>query len=339
MSDALEITELPDRANIKYSTAKLSRNTPLQEVFGWLLDHITQHGIEADRHVIFCKTVTDCAKVYNSLTQCLASNLKKHIQMFHSSTVEEVKNTILEDMSVDGNIRILVCTNSAGMGVNFHQLHNIIHYRPPQDIDSFLQQIGRAGRDGKQAQHLLVYHGSQHRNVDSGMILYVKNSTQCRRACLLEVYEAHSSKDFVPTGACHTCCDICEVTCECAENGCPLIHPYSMYVTKFELAAEEEERLQVRHVNDTDRKCVEHLLHTLLSQHTVTSNFLFKLPVPEELITQISSQLEFITNADDVINCSFVPSYKLAQDIMCVIESVLDVVASDSECEYVQSDD
>ena len=39
--------------------------------------------------------------------------------MYHSKTNEKVKEKIRDDMSSDGLIRVLICTNAAGMGVNF----------------------------------------------------------------------------------------------------------------------------------------------------------------------------------------------------------------------------
>lgn len=49
----------------------------------------------------------------------------------------------------NGSIRVLVSTSSAGMGVNFKDLQNIVHFSPLRDMDTFIQQMGRTGRDGK----------------------------------------------------------------------------------------------------------------------------------------------------------------------------------------------
>lgn len=68
--------------------------------------------------------------------------------MFHSKTSEKVKDKIRIDMNTDGTIRILVSTNAAGMGVNFHGVNSIIHFNLPRQMDTFVQQMGRAGRDG-----------------------------------------------------------------------------------------------------------------------------------------------------------------------------------------------
>lgn len=57
------------------------------------------------------------------------------VQMFHSKTPEHIKENIRIDMeSVDSQIRVLIRTNAAGLGVNFKGLHNVLHYRPPHDL-------------------------------------------------------------------------------------------------------------------------------------------------------------------------------------------------------------
>lgn len=78
-------------------------------------------------------------------------------EMFHSKTDEKVKEIISKDMSKDGNIRVLTCTNAAGMGVNFHNVHHVVHYKLPRKFDTFVQQMGRAGRDGHLSDELIMY--------------------------------------------------------------------------------------------------------------------------------------------------------------------------------------
>lgn len=100
---------------------------------------------ECPRHIIFCPSIKLCAKVYfafkASLNECI-----NYIEYFHS---DQVKDAIREDMeNKDGHIRVLIATSAAGMGVNYKNVNNIIHYGPPKDLDGFVQQLGRAGRDG-----------------------------------------------------------------------------------------------------------------------------------------------------------------------------------------------
>jgi len=57
----------------------------------------------------------------------------KFVQMFHSMTVDVVKEEVRAYMNLSsGKIRVLVATSDAGMGVN-----STIHVGPPKDMDSF----------------------------------------------------------------------------------------------------------------------------------------------------------------------------------------------------------
>ncbi|KAJ8310851.1 hypothetical protein KUTeg_012716 [Tegillarca granosa] len=102
--------------------------------------------------------------------------------MFHTCTRDHVKQAIASDMNkVDGKIRVLICTNAAGMGVNSKGIAHVVNFGTPIELDTFIQQIGRAGRDGAQSDHILIYNGRQLKNIDSEVKKYTQNSDTCRK--------------------------------------------------------------------------------------------------------------------------------------------------------------
>lgn len=142
--------------------------------------------------------------------------------MFHSKSSEKVKDKIRKDMNTDGTIRIFVCTNAAGMGVNFHGGNNIIHFNLPRQMDTFVQQMGRAGRDGGQSHNLILYktHKGHLKRVDPVLVSLAKDNSKCRHELLCEAYlVAHSSISPL-----HNCCDVCDKKCECKHSECPCTH-------------------------------------------------------------------------------------------------------------------
>lgn len=65
-------------------------------------------------------------------------------------------DTVKEKIKDGGNISVLVATIAAGMGVNFKFFKYVVNYGPPTDMYRFVQQIGKAGRDGAVAMALLL---------------------------------------------------------------------------------------------------------------------------------------------------------------------------------------
>lgn len=52
----------------------------------------------------------------------------------------------------------MVATNAFGLGVNIPDIRLVIHHAPLIGLDDYLQEVGRAGRDGKESKALLLWH-------------------------------------------------------------------------------------------------------------------------------------------------------------------------------------
>ncbi|XP_069103898.1 uncharacterized protein [Argopecten irradians] len=104
------------------------------------------------RHVVFTRTIRECAALYNALRLQLPG-LQHLQQMYHSCTLNRIKESITADMASNtGQIRTLVCTNAAGMGVNFKGVSHVVNFGSPIELDTFVLQVELAGRDD-QFQH------------------------------------------------------------------------------------------------------------------------------------------------------------------------------------------
>lgn len=62
-----------------------------------------------------------------------------------------------QDQFIDGKLKLLVATKAFGMGIDKNNIRFTVHYNYPGSIESFLQEAGRAGRDGDQANCYLLY--------------------------------------------------------------------------------------------------------------------------------------------------------------------------------------
>jgi ATP-dependent DNA helicase RecQ len=61
---------------------------------------------------------------------------------------------------MENSIRVMVATNAFGLGIDKPDVRVVVHTYVPANIESYFQEAGRAGRDGKKAWAVLLYHGS-----------------------------------------------------------------------------------------------------------------------------------------------------------------------------------
>ena len=78
------------------------------------------------------------------------------VDMYTSCTDSEVKEQIDSFTKSDGILRIVCSTIAFGMGVDCPNVRLVIHLGPPDDTESYIQETGRAGRDEKHAEALLL---------------------------------------------------------------------------------------------------------------------------------------------------------------------------------------
>jgi ATP-dependent DNA helicase RecQ len=78
------------------------------------------------------------------------------VGFYHAGLTSNERKTTQTRFS-EGAIKILFATTAFGMGVDYADIRAVIHYNIPASIESYYQEIGRAGRDGKMSTALLLY--------------------------------------------------------------------------------------------------------------------------------------------------------------------------------------
>lgn len=78
------------------------------------------------------------------------------VDMFCACATTSVKNAILQSFcSSNDNLCVVVAIVAFGIGLDSPNVHQVIHWGPSGDIEQYLQETGRAGRDGFPTQTVL----------------------------------------------------------------------------------------------------------------------------------------------------------------------------------------
>ena len=108
-----------------------------------------------------------------------------------------------------------------------------MHWGIPTNIEEYVQETGRAGRDGYGAE-AIVFEGKGGRHSSRKIQDYVPNSTVCRRRFLFEGFLKYSEKDIKVCGC--KCCDIlCARLCTCGSCKRCLLHKTNLVDTCLNL--------------------------------------------------------------------------------------------------------
>ncbi len=98
---------------------------------------------------------------YTKSTEALAGAINdkfgaKTARFFHGDLPREEKKTA-QDSFMKGECKIMVSTSAFGMGVDKKDVRYVIHYDISQSFEDYVQEAGRAGRDGRPAKCIILY--------------------------------------------------------------------------------------------------------------------------------------------------------------------------------------
>jgi len=104
-------------------------------------------------------------KEAEELTLFLQRNQIKNVDYFHAGLPVKEKNA-KQNLWIQSQNQVLVSTNAFGMGIDKDQVRFVAHFSPPQSLENYYQEIGRAGRDGLESYTFLLWNEQELRNFD-----------------------------------------------------------------------------------------------------------------------------------------------------------------------------
>jgi len=193
-----------DRANI-YMEVRPS-NKRIEQILKYVKKRPSYSGI------VYCLS----RKSTESVAQRLA-DAGFSAEAYHAGLDSEIREQI-QDSFIQDKTKIICATTAFGMGIDKSNIRYVIHYNMPKNIEGYYQEIGRAGRDGSDAEALLFYsyadiiqlerfiQGATNEEMQRSKMDRMKQfaeATSCRRRILLNYFGEISENNCNNCDVCH----------------------------------------------------------------------------------------------------------------------------------------
>jgi ATP-dependent DNA helicase RecQ len=200
----------PDRSNIRYAAKGcVLRNLAVRDI-------LLTSELPA---IVFCSSRPGTEKLASWLSvefNQIRPDPLPEPRFYHAGLSREEKDEI-EKWFFNNKRGVLVATCAYGMGVDKADIRTVIHRDCPPSVEAYLQESGRAGRDGHASRAILLWGPEDEKRLSlakndaekrrlTELLSYAGNAVDCRRSALLGLLNYEGSADSPE----HNCCDVCD---------------------------------------------------------------------------------------------------------------------------------
>ncbi|MDR2370325.1 MAG: RecQ family ATP-dependent DNA helicase [Treponema sp.] len=213
---ALRIIGNPDRKNISYAAC------------GCIVKDAAVRDLIAKNQrpaIVFCASRKGTEKLAGYLRNELSEMhmpWAKEIRFYHAGLSREEKKEV-EAWFLHNPGAVLVATCAFGLGIDKADIRTVIHRDCPPSVEAYLQESGRAGRDGAQSRAIFLWGPDDERSMGRAgtetarrrlgeLLSYARDTSRCRREALLSLLNYEGDSESPGT----LCCDVCE---NCSDPG------------------------------------------------------------------------------------------------------------------------
>lgn len=163
------IRESSDRPNIAYFVEET------EDKMDFLINFLRENQGSG---IIYFSSRQMCEQVALALNQVCAQKIS-----YYHGGMSQTDRHLIQQQYLNGQLDILCATSAFGMGINKPNIRFVIHYHLPNSLEAYIQEAGRAGRDGQQSVSLILYqpfderiHRFQMADLESAVVFLEKTN-------------------------------------------------------------------------------------------------------------------------------------------------------------------
>jgi ATP-dependent DNA helicase RecQ len=240
----------PDRSNISYAAQGcILRNVAVRDLIirserPAIVFCSSRHGAEQLARYLRDQSRCDSSGRNVAHTHAVSSPplLPADLRFYHAGLTRDEKRDV-EQWFFNNPHGVLVATCAYGMGVDKADIRTVIHRDCPPSVEAYLQESGRAGRDGLPSTSMLLWGPSDElrltraapemeRQRFTALFTYARNTSVCRRRALLDLLN-YDGENETPGSA---CCDVCEGKARQSMRETPLLDFFKRNRRRYTIA-------------------------------------------------------------------------------------------------------